>query len=245
MNSKNQLWLEYQRQGYVVIPDFIDRATIDALETECSRLVELNPSHSGSSNVYEAVGPRALEATPAARSDSVTYDAIRTAWPLTKDVRDVLFGEGMRNLVQELLRTSTPVLFNEQYLVKQSMSGSKGAFGWHRDSDSLLEAIGRNDIPYLSVWIAIDDMTEANGCLRVRSFRAGNGAMGVDGADGSGEEIAIEVAAGTAVVMSSMLEHMSGPNMTRFSRRAWMPQFSECPILHPGTNLPVGLSIPL
>jgi len=224
---------EYVERGYVVVPDFIGSETIDALAVECSRLLELNPngSPSASSNVFETVGPLQLEKRPAARSEPAAYDAIRTAWPLTTEVRDVLLGEGMRTLVQGLLGTSTPVLFNDQYIVKGSRSGPGGAFGWHRDSDSLLRATGENNTPYLSVWVAMDDMTRSNGCLIVRPFGA------------SDAEVQLEVAAGTAIVMSSMVEHSSGPNTSRFSRRAWMPQFSLRPIIHSGGG-PVSLSVP-
>ena len=226
----------FVEQGYVVVPGFVGPETIDALAVECSRLLELNrigsDPRASSNSVFETVGPLQLEGRPAARSQPEAYDAIRTAWPLTKEVRDVLFGEGMRTLVQELLGTRSPVLFNDQYIVKESRSGSGGAFDWHRDSDSLLGATGENTTPYLSVWVAIDDMTRANGCLVVRPFGP------------SDREVHLEVAPGTAIVMSSMVEHSSGPNMTRFSRRAWMPQFSVRPILHGGVGHPVSLSIP-
>ena len=225
---------EYVERGFVVVPGFVGSETIDALAMECSRLLELNPegSPSARSNVFETVGPLQLEGRPEARSEPQAYHAIRTAWPLTKEVRDVLFGEGMRTLVQRLLGTSTPVLFNEQYIVKGSRSGSAGAFGWHRDSDSLLQATGENATPYISVWVAIDDMTRSNGCLVVRPSSA------------SDNEVQLEVAAGTAIVMSSMVAHSSGPNTTRFSRRAWMPQFSRRPILHSDGGGPVSLSVP-
>lgn len=224
----------YVDRGFVVVPGFVGSETIEALALECSRLLQLDPSEGSlgaRSNVFETVGPPRLEGRPAARSEPAAFDAIRTAWPLTKEVRDVLFGERMRALVQGCLGTSTPVLFNEQYIVKRSRSGSAGAFGWHRDSDSLLRATGENGTPYVSVWVAIDDMTRSNGCLVVRPSNAPE------------DEVQLEVAAGTAIVMSSMVEHRSGPNATRFSRRAWMPQFSRRPIVAHGGG-PVSLSVP-
>ena len=194
-------------------------------------MIESRPSDG--SNIYEPLPPECLERHPSARTEIEAFDAVRTTWPLSKEVRDVLQGGRMRALVRALLcgdsAADHPCLFNEQYIVKPSRSAAGGAFGWHRDSDSLLKATGdrENATPYLSVWVAIDDMTLDNGCLVVRRTDArGDGAD----ADGSVQDIPLEVAAGTAVVMSSMLEHCSGPNVTRFSRRAWMPQFSARPI---------------
>ena len=190
-------------------------------------MIESRPSDG--SNIYEPLPPECLERHPSARTDLEAFDAVRTAWPLSKEVRDVLLGGRMRALVRSLLCVDSaadhPCLFNEQYIVKPSRSAAGGSFGWHRDSDSLIKVTGENATPYLSVWVAIDDMTSDNGCLVVRC----KDALG-DSADGSVQDIPLEVAAGTAVVMSSMLEHCSGPNVTRFSRRAWMPQFSARPI---------------
>lgn len=46
----------------------------------------------------------------------------------------------------------------------------------------------------------------------------------------------------TQVVMSDKVFHSSGPNRTRFTRAAWMPQFSSGPISHKGSGAPVSLA---
>jgi Phytanoyl-CoA dioxygenase (PhyH) len=59
-------------------------------------------------------------------------------------------------------------LFNEQYVVKGAEQGMK--FGWHQDSGY----IGYAHQPYLTCWIALDDMTEANGTVYLLPYaRAG------------------------------------------------------------------------
>lgn len=233
----------YLRDGYLVVPDLFGeleaRAALNALELEVERLVELN--HHNQSHVYETLTPQSLSALPAARTDLAAFDSIRTTWPLTRAVRDLLLGERMRALAKELLSDkdtgeTTVVVFNEQYIVKPPRSGSRGAFGWHRDSDSLLKETGENATPYLSVWVAIDAATCENGCLVVRPLHPP--------LPGLADEVSLEVAAGTAIIMSNMLEHASGPNTTKFSRRAWMAQFSARPITHPSTNTPVSLALP-
>ena len=47
--------------------------------------------------------------------------------------------------------------FNEQYVVKAADSGMK--YGWHQDSGFIPYA----HRPYLTCWVALDDVTEANG----------------------------------------------------------------------------------
>jgi ectoine hydroxylase-related dioxygenase (phytanoyl-CoA dioxygenase family) len=220
----------FLERGYLIVPDVLSRQDRAHLELEVERLREVRPS---ASQVYETLPPATLERSPSARHDALAFDTIRSAWPLTREGRDVLFGHRLRSLVRDLLGNEA-VLFNEQYIVKPSRSGTYGAFGWHRDSDSVVRATGENKIPYISVWVALDDATESNGCLVVRP-------LGSDDDD----EVLLEVASGTAIVMSSLLWHRSGPNTTQFSRRAWMPQFSSRAIIHPESGIPISLSIPL
>ena len=62
----------------------------------------------------------------------------------------------------------TVYLFNEQYVVKAAEQGMP--FSWHQDSGF----IGYPHRPYLTCWIALDDMTEANGTVYLLPYsRAG------------------------------------------------------------------------
>ena len=45
-----------------------------------------------------------------------------------------------------------------QYIVKPPGSAESG-FTWHRDSDWLSD-VGNQRVPYISLWCALDDMTE-------------------------------------------------------------------------------------
>jgi ectoine hydroxylase-related dioxygenase (phytanoyl-CoA dioxygenase family) len=62
----------------------------------------------------------------------------------------------------------TVYLFNEQYVVKAAERGMQ--FSWHQDS-GFIDYAHR---PYLTCWIALDDMTEANGTVYLLPYsRAG------------------------------------------------------------------------
>ena len=184
--------------------------------------------------VYEPLGPKVLEVEcPEARTCRQEYDRVRSQWPCSKNMLGVIFSEKLLNIARRILGPQA-VLFNEQYIVKQSRSGIAGSFKWHRDSDSLLNAgISLDNISYISIWVPLDDATRDNGCLFVRP-------MVHDGCD----PIPLEIPRGSAVVMSHLLFHMSGPNSTLFQRRAWMPQFSSQAILTKN-GTPVSLAIPL
>jgi ectoine hydroxylase-related dioxygenase (phytanoyl-CoA dioxygenase family) len=53
------------------------------------------------------------------------------------------------------------------------------------------------------------------------------------------------LSAGSAVIMTDVVEHASGANRTQYARRAWMPQFSCKPIVWKEDKMPVSLAIML
>ena len=133
------------------------------------------------------------------------------------------------------------MLFNEQFVVKGAASGA--GFAWHQDS----AYVGFDHEPYLSVWIALDDTTAANGCIYIlerdldrdsrvdphvwiEETRELNGHLGED------TGMAVECTAGGAVVFSSLTLHRSGPNTTDNRRRAYLAQYSSTSLRDPGTG---------
>ena len=177
--------------------------------------------------------PNVLETFPKARDSYDEYASIRSRWPLSKRVMDdVLLSERLQSLVRAVI-PDDPRLFNEQYIMKPSHSGTAGSFGWHRDSDSLSRiGLEPENVTYMSLWIALDDMTEENGCLVVRPLTGS-------------QEIHLEVPRGSCILMSHLLYHKSGPNTTKFQRRAWMPQFSKGPIWNSDRGHPLSLALPV
>ena len=113
-----------------------------------------------------------------------------------------------------------------------------------RDTD-----VGFDHRPYLTVWMALDDATEANGCVHVlprdldadqslvahRRAEDGKEKIGYDGPDPG---VPVVVPAGAVVAFSSTTLHRSGGNTTDRRRRAYLAQYSDGPILDPATGAP-------
>ena len=151
-------------------------------------------------------------------------------------VRRFLFSELMVEVAQAALG-STVYLFNEQYVVKAAERGMK--FGWHQDSGF----IPYSHRPYLTCWVALDDVTEANGTVYLLPYaRAGtrevvqhvrdeetNDLVGYFG-DDPGDPVIVP--AGSVACFSSTLFHRSGPNTTDRMRRVYLAQYSAEPILN-------------
>ena len=130
----------------------------------------------------------------------------------------------------------TVYLFNEQYVVKAAERGMR--FGWHQDSGF----IGYPHAPYLTCWIALDDVSERNGTVYLLPYaRAGtrdvvahvrdektNDMIGYFG-DDAGDPVVVP--AGSIACFSSTVFHRSGPNTTDHIRRVYVAQYSAEPVL--------------
>jgi len=163
-----------------------------------------------------------------------------------------LFGD----LVAEICRATLgndAYLFAEQFVVKMAEVGLK--FAWHQDSGYLKHNLPEYKGTYVTLWCALDDMSEANGTISVLPFsRAGtreivdhvedpqlNDLVGYFG-DDPGDLIIVP--AGSIAVFSSALFHRSGANRTAHPRRSYVVQYSSEPILRPDGS-PFELAEPL
>ena len=89
------------------------------------------------------------------------------AYETSPAVRQFLLSDLMAQIAEATLGENV-YLFNEQYVVKAAERGMK--FGWHQDSGFIPYA----HQPYLTCWIALDDVTEANGTVYLLPYsRAG------------------------------------------------------------------------
>jgi ectoine hydroxylase-related dioxygenase (phytanoyl-CoA dioxygenase family) len=128
-------------------------------------------------------------------------------------------------------------LFWEQYVVKGAGGGMK--FSWHQDSGY----VGYPDHkPYLTCWCALDDMTEANGTVRILPFSTlgirtwvkhvkEEGSNDEVGYFGKEPGIPAIVPAGSIVLFTSVSFHASSANTSGRMRRAYLAQYSAEPIL--------------
>ncbi|CAD7701478.1 unnamed protein product [Ostreobium quekettii] len=250
--------------GFAIVDNFLDGADLLALRQECEAVVEatlarLRCPYSNGDQVARVSGCIFQPVRP--DCDGVHglggYLQARKAWPCSTRVAELLLGGKMRELVKHCLGTGGFV-FNDQYIVKPP-SSQLTAFKWHRDSDQLC-ASEVDYQPYISVWCALDNMTEGNGALTLLPGSAVSWQS--DAASARPEmdarlcsnmpdstaldrQVVANISAGSLVVLSDTVLHRSGPNLSSFSRRAWMPQFSSKPILCKATGCPIAHAVPL
>jgi ectoine hydroxylase-related dioxygenase (phytanoyl-CoA dioxygenase family) len=214
----------FQEEGFFVLEGAVPEDDLEALRGECQRLIDERDREMDQLGV-----------------DTIDLDHRGSryfvhAYGKSQEVEGFLRSDLMREVATAALG-ETVYLFNEQYVVKAAERGMK--FGWHRDSGFIPYA----HRPYLTCWIPLDDVDEANGTVYLLPFtRAAtrdvvehvrdedtNDLVGYFGED-PGDPVT--VSAGSIACFSSTLFHRSGANTTDRMRRVYLAQYSAEPILN-------------
>jgi ectoine hydroxylase-related dioxygenase (phytanoyl-CoA dioxygenase family) len=227
----------FREEGFFVLEGAVSPGDLDMLRGECRRFIDERDREMDRLGV-----------------DTIDLDRRGSryfvhAWGRSPAVERFLSSELMVGVAQVALG-DTVHLFNEQYVVKAAEQGM--AFSWHQDSGF----IDHPHRPYLTCWIALDDMTEANGTVYLLPYsRAGtrdvvehardeesNDLVGYFG-DDPGDPVIVQ--AGSIACFSTTLFHRSGANTTDRVRRVYVAQYSAEPILSEDGSRPFRLAEPL
>ena len=227
----------FEADGYFILDRVLPAADLDVLRRECGRLVEERDRE------MDRLGVDTLDLDHRGRRYFVH------AYEKSAAVRAFLSSALMLEVARAALG-DTVYLFNEQYVVKAAERGMR--FGWHQDSGF----IPYPHAPYLTCWITLDDVDEANGTVFLLPYgRAGtrdlvphvrdeatNDMIGYRGAD-PGDPVVVP--AGSIAAFSSTLLHRSGANTTDRVRRVYVAQYSAEPVLDEDGVRPRHLAEPL
>jgi ectoine hydroxylase-related dioxygenase (phytanoyl-CoA dioxygenase family) len=228
---------QFQEEGFFVLDGIVPPDDLQALRAECRRFVDERDRE------MDRLGVDTLDL------DHRGSRYFVHAYGKSPAVERFLASDLMVQIAREALGDAV-YLFNEQYVVKAADQGMK--FSWHQDSGF----IPYPHRPYLTCWIALDDVSEANGTVYLLPYsRAGtrevvehmrdeasHDLVGYSGDDPGDPAI---VRAGSVVCFSSTLLHRSGPNTTDRMRRAYVAQYSAEPILSDDGSGPRMLAEPL
>jgi ectoine hydroxylase-related dioxygenase (phytanoyl-CoA dioxygenase family) len=227
----------FRDDGFFILEKVVPPSDLETLRGECQRLIEERDRE------MDRLGVERLDLDHRRRRYFVH------AYGKSPAVRRFLLSNLMAQIAKATIGDNV-FLFNEQYVVKAAERGMK--FGWHQDSGF----IGYAHPAYLTCWIALDDVTEANGTVYLLPYsRAGtrgvvehvrdqetNDLIGYFGDDPGEPAI---VPAGSMACFSSTVFHRSGPNTTDRIRRIYLAQYSTEPILSEDRSGPRHLSEPL
>jgi ectoine hydroxylase-related dioxygenase (phytanoyl-CoA dioxygenase family) len=227
----------FRDEGFFVLERVVPPSDLEALRGQCQRLIDERDRE------MDRLGVEMLDL------DHRGSRYFLHAYGKSDAIRKFLHSDLMAQIARAALG-ETVYLFNEQYVVKAAERGMK--FGWHQDGGF----IDYPHAPYLTCWITLDDVSEANGTVYLLPYaRAGtrevvahvrdqetNDMIGYSGADPGDPVIA---PAGSIACFSSTVFHRSGPNTTDHVRRVYVAQYSAEPVLCEDGSRPRHLAEPL
>ena len=219
----------YKSEGYAVLPSVLSEDDLEMLRLECAYFVGFTDSWL----IEKGISVFGITHLCKRYFISSRYRYSQTMWSF-------LFGELMAKVTSAFLGSEV-FLFNEQWVVKGANEGMQ--FAWHQDSGYVkFRDPGTKHDPYLTCWIALDDMSSENGTIsvmphstlsthnRIIDHKVEKGTNDLVGYDGDETGIQIDVPAGSIAVFSSTSLHRSNANHTSKQRRAYLAQYTAKPL---------------
>lgn len=206
----------FDRDGVVVVDDLVDPATLAEVIAEIDR--------------FDAETEAFLGTLDGGRLSIAEKGAINFSIHLV--TRSPVLAELSRHpaildLCADLLGPDVN-LYWDQAVYKQPEKPRR--FPWHQDNGYTFVEPQQ----YLTVWLALTDATAENGCPQIASGLHRHGTLVHHFVDPLGWEcltdpeptIVAPVPAGGAAVFSSLTPHLTGPNRTDATRKAYILQYA-------------------
>jgi phytanoyl-CoA hydroxylase len=207
---------QFDRDGYVVVPDVVDAATLAEVVAEI--------------DAAEAKVQAFLEGTEDQRVSIAEAGAITfTTHLVTKSPRLREFARHpfFAGVCADLVGSDVN-LYWDQAVYKKPEKPRR--FPWHQDNGYAYVEPQQ----YLTCWVALTDATRDNGCPQVARGLHRRGTLAHTYVEPLGwecftdpDDVAVaEVPAGGVVVFSSLTPHLTGPNVTDATRKAYILQYA-------------------
>jgi phytanoyl-CoA hydroxylase len=234
----------YDRDGFLVLPDFLSAGDCDALQARASELVAVfapgpartifstrDQGHARDRYFQESGGAIRFffEEDATDQPPALALNKIGHALHDLDPVFDRVSRQPRLAGLAEAVALQRPLLLQSMYLFKQPHIGAE--VGWHQDATYLYT----EPVTVTGFWMALDDADRDNGCLmalrgahrgplRQRFRRIGDGLV-TETLDRTPwpatEPIALEAPRGTLVVLHGLLPHGSAPNRSSRPRHAY------------------------
>lgn len=208
---------EFEEQGYTLLKEVFTRAEMDELAKYIEEFVERHERR-----LREQGGTEGIS-----RAGEIAFTAFLAEQD--ENIREFVTRPEFVSIATQFLGPDVDLYWNQS--VFKGPEGKK-EFPWHQDD-------GYTPVepsPYLTLWLAVNDATEENGCISVLpgSHKRGLvphhpspiGLVCYD-SDVPDQGVRVPVPAGSIAAFSSLTFHKSGPNHTEGWRKAYVIQYSK------------------
>lgn len=222
---------QFHRDGYLPVGAVVSADELAAARAAYDRIFSATEKPS----TYRDLGERAD-----GRSEGAVLQII-DMWKLDDVFNRLVHQRETIDMVEALLGTSDILLYHDQALFKPALHGDE--VPWHQDN-----GYWKFDPPNaISLWMALDDADEANGCMR---FVPGSQKAGEAGHQRAGQYIAqlktdadesmavpVSLPAGAALFHHCQTLHNTQPNRSTRQRRAWVRHYIAADVTQGGKRL--------
>ena len=243
--------LQYQRDGYLVVPDFKSAVDIAALRARAAQIVnQFDPA--AQSGIFSTIEQEKTTDDYFLGSDNTVRcffeeEAFGADGQLKQDKALSInkIGHAMHDLdpafraftaderlnaVARDIGLADPKVWQSMYIFKQP--GIGGEVRWHQDATYF----DTDPVSVTTFWFALEDATLENGCMwaepgghrgpmRERFLRSGDQVRMEKLSDlawpDNSTAVPLECKAGSLVMFHGLLPHYSAPNRSAFSRHAY------------------------
>ena len=256
---------EYERDGFLILEDFVDAESCDRLRARAAELVrEFDPSVVSVFSTHEQT--RTSDDYFLGSGDKIRFffeeDAFNPDSTLKQNKEQSInkIGHALHDLdpvfdkfsrttdIEQLIRDlgfDDPLLLQSMYIFKQPRIG--GEVTCHQDATFLYT----EPLRVVGLWFALEDASIENGCLwaipgghklglKSRFLRAEDGGTRFEVLESSSwrEEdlVPLEVEKGTLIVLHPLLPHLSRENRSAKSRHAYTLHISDASSRYPASN---------
>lgn len=226
MNISNKQQNQFHNEGFMILPGFLNMEELKLVQNICDTSIK--------------------ETEERMKKEGITKDRINVlgkkyfinnVHKKHPEIKSVIFSEKCAEVCKATIG-STAYLHNEQFVIKMG-TDTGTSFAWHQDSGySVYNGGAERHNPFVTFWIALDDMSLENGTISVLPFPRepssrellehvwDDNVNAMVGYNGDDPGYLVEVAAGSLVAFSSRLLHKSGANKTNRPRRSYFIAFT-------------------
>ncbi len=241
----------YRTHGFLIRPSVFPEAELVHLRKIVELAVDFAHGKTAEGKTYYLDDKRFVDVGDMTvqyehETGSNTIRVIEPVQHLHPGLKDLVFDERIVAPVKSILGTDSVSIWTNKLNLKRGREGS--GFGWHQDSPYWVHDSDHVDL-LPNVYLAFDDATEANGCLRVIDGSHQQGCLPgtTNGTQLGGfftdpecfdeqDQVLMEAPAGSLVFFDPHSIHGSGPNHSDQSRRAIVMTYqpADYPMLKTG-----------